>query len=235
MLGVRSPGVKFVWYKHRMHVDAPNDSRSSNSGVADLASVSVEQAPAWRVDRVPHPALPLLVAHDSDDAVVFVGFVNETGGAAASLAKFATRQGARLEVDSAVSDARRQLLEFLDGKRRTFDLQLAPHGTEFQRSAWEALVEIPFGETRSYGQQARAIGRPTAVRAIGHANGDNPIPVIMPCHRVLGANGSLTGFGGGVDVKRWLLQLERNPGSPPTWRPQGKSARHSTEQLGLFA
>ncbi|MEM6996341.1 MAG: methylated-DNA--[protein]-cysteine S-methyltransferase [Myxococcota bacterium] len=188
----------------------------------------------WRVDRVPHPALPLLVARDANDAVVFVGFVGETGAAAASLARFATRHDARVEVDSGDSPARRQLLEYLAGTRRDFDLEVAPLGTEFQRAAWGALQEIPFGQTRSYGDQARAIGRPTAVRAIGHANGDNPIPVIIPCHRVLGADGSLTGFGGGVDVKRWLLALERNPGHPPEWKPHGKSPRRANEQLGLF-
>ncbi|MBL4686568.1 MAG: methylated-DNA--[protein]-cysteine S-methyltransferase [Nannocystaceae bacterium] len=151
-----------------------------------------------------------------------------------SLSKFARRHNARLCVDSRDNPARRQLLEYLGGQRREFDLEVSLLGTEFQRKAWQALREIPFGQIRSYGEQARAIGRPTAVRAIGHANGDNPVPVIVPCHRVLGADGALTGFGGGVDVKRWLLALERTPGCPPAWRPKGSSPRHSQEQLGLF-
>ena len=188
----------------------------------------------WRFDRISHPALPLVVARDEADAVVFVGFDNETGDGMASLQRFATKHGAELDPDEASSPAHDQLVEYLDGRRRAFDVPLNLLGTEFQRAAWNALLEIPYGETRTYGAQAQAIGRPTAVRAIGHANGDNPIPVIVPCHRVIGANGSLTGFGGGVEVKRWLLALERTPDHPPTWTPVGDSARHSTEQLGLF-
>lgn len=188
----------------------------------------------WRVDRVSHPALSLLVVRDKHDAVVYVGFAVEMANALASLSKFAMRHNARLCVDSGDNPARRQLLEYLCGQRRDFELEVSLLGTEFQRKAWQALREIPFGQIRSYGDQARAIGRPTAVRAIGHANGDNPVPVIVPCHRVLGADGALTGFGGGVDVKRWLLALERSPGCPPAWRPKGSSPRHSQEQLGLF-
>ncbi len=103
---------------------------------------------------------------------------------------------------------RRQLDEYLAGRRRTFDIPLDFGGTEFQRLCWEALLRIPYGETRSYGQLAREIGRPAAVRAVGHANHDNPIGVIVPCHRVIGANGSLTGYAGGLDMKRALLELE---------------------------
>ncbi|MDH3706004.1 MAG: methylated-DNA--[protein]-cysteine S-methyltransferase [Acidimicrobiia bacterium] len=102
----------------------------------------------------------------------------------------------------------RQLDEYFSGRRTTFDLPLAPDGTDFQRQAWTALRAIPYGETRTYAQQAEAIGRPTAVRAIGAANGRNPLPVVVPCHRVIGADGSLTGFAGGVDAKRFLLDLE---------------------------
>jgi len=102
-----------------------------------------------------------------------------------------------------------QLEEYFAGKRRTFDLPLAPRGTAFQRSVWKALTKIPYGETASYGEIARRIGQPTASRAVGLANGANPLPIIVPCHRVIGADGSLTGFGGGPDVKRKLLALER--------------------------
>ena len=94
------------------------------------------------------------------------------------------------------------------GDRKAFDLPLAPRGTEFQRSVWDALLEIPYGQTTTYSAIAETISRPAAVRAVGAANGANPIPIIIPCHRVIGANGSLTGFGGGLDVKRTLLALE---------------------------
>jgi methylated-DNA-[protein]-cysteine S-methyltransferase len=105
-------------------------------------------------------------------------------------------------------EVRRQLDEYLAGRRRTFDLPLDPRGTEFQRLCWDALQAIPYGETRSYSAQARTIGRPSAIRAVGRANHDNPIGVIIPCHRVLGADGSLTGYAGGLDMKRTLLELE---------------------------
>lgn len=102
----------------------------------------------------------------------------------------------------------KQLDEYFAGKRDTFDLPLAPDGTAFQKQVWIALTKIPFGETRSYGEIAKSIGSPSASRAVGAANGRNPIPVIVPCHRVIGANGSLTGFGGGMKRKQYLLALE---------------------------
>lgn len=104
--------------------------------------------------------------------------------------------------------ARTQLDEYFALKRKRFDLPLAPRGTEFQLQVWNALREIPFGQTRSYAQQATTIGKPTATRAVGAANGRNPIPIIVPCHRVIGASGALTGFGGGIETKRFLLRLE---------------------------
>jgi methylated-DNA-[protein]-cysteine S-methyltransferase len=106
----------------------------------------------------------------------------------------------------------RQLEEYFTGRRRTFDLPIRMEGTEFQRRAWRMLVEIPYGETRSYGEQARRIGNPNASRAVGLANGRNPIPIVVPCHRVIGADGSLTGFGGGIERKRWLLEHEGRSG-----------------------
>jgi methylated-DNA-[protein]-cysteine S-methyltransferase len=102
----------------------------------------------------------------------------------------------------------RQLGEYFAGERRTFEIELDLGGTPFQRRVWNALREIPYGETRSYGEQANRIGAPDAVRAVGHANGQNPIAIVVPCHRVIGANGSLTGFGGGLENKRRLLDLE---------------------------
>ncbi len=108
------------------------------------------------------------------------------------------------------SDCIRQLDEYFDGKLRKFSLNLAPRGTPFQRQVWDALVQIPYGETRSYQDIARTIGNPKAVRAVGGSNARNPIAIIIPCHRVIGANGKLTGYAGGLQYKRALLDLERN-------------------------
>lgn len=101
-----------------------------------------------------------------------------------------------------------QLGEYFAGRRQKFDLPLAPRGTDFQRRVWRALTEIPYGRTISYGELARRIGQPSASRAVGLANGANPLPIVVPCHRVIGADGSLTGFGGGLPIKRKLLALE---------------------------
>jgi len=104
--------------------------------------------------------------------------------------------------------ARRQLTEYFAGTRREFNLPLRPQGTDFQQAVWQALLRIPFGEVASYGELARRIGKPTAMRAVGAANGRNPIPIIVPCHRVIGADGSLTGYSGGLWIKQKLLALE---------------------------
>ena len=104
--------------------------------------------------------------------------------------------------------ARQQLAEYFEGERREFDLPLKLSGTEFQMSVLQALQHIPYGETTSYAEIAERIGRPKAVRAVGAANGRNPIPIIVPCHRVIGSHGELTGFGGGLDTKEALLRLE---------------------------
>ena len=106
-----------------------------------------------------------------------------------------------------------QIDEYFSGCRTMFDLALDPVGTEFQLAAWRALCAIPYGETRTYADQARAVGRPTAVRAVGAANGRNPLTIVVPCHRVIGSDGSLTGYAGGVARKRALLELERGRGS----------------------
>ena len=107
-----------------------------------------------------------------------------------------------------IAAAVRQLEEYFAGTRRTFDLPLDPVGTAFQRAVWAQLLAIPYGETRSYADIARAIGRPSATRAVGAANGRNPLPIVAPCHRVIGSNGALTGFGGGLPNKILLLDLE---------------------------
>ncbi|MFA9430301.1 methylated-DNA--[protein]-cysteine S-methyltransferase [Egicoccus sp. AB-alg2] len=112
--------------------------------------------------------------------------------------------------DHVVAEAAAQLSEYFAGERRTFDLPLSfARGTDFQQQVWRALCEIPYGETVSYGELAARIGQPTASRAVGLANGRNPIGIIVPCHRVVGANGTLTGYGGGLGRKQQLLDLER--------------------------
>jgi len=103
----------------------------------------------------------------------------------------------------------RQLDAFFAGKLRDFDLPLKPRGTAFQQRVWRLLREIPFGETISYGELARRTGNPAASRAVGLANGSNPIAIVIPCHRVIGSNGKLTGYGGGLENKRWLIDFER--------------------------
>ncbi len=116
--------------------------------------------------------------------------------------------GQRESSDAVLGAARRQLREYFSGARREFDLPLAAHGTQFQHSVWQALAEIPYGELRSYSDLARQIGNPRAVRAVGAANGRNPLPIVVPCHRVIGSDGSLTGFAGGLAAKQLLLALE---------------------------
>lgn len=110
--------------------------------------------------------------------------------------------------DTAFDDLRGQLSEYFAGTRQEFVLPLHARGTAFQQRVWAALLEIPYGETASYGATATAIGAPTASRAVGLANGQNPISIVVPCHRVVGANGSLTGYGGGLEAKQWLLSHE---------------------------
>ena len=122
----------------------------------------------------------------------------------------------RVPLDELVEDGRhpilvateRQLEEYFAGKRKTFSVALDMRGTSFQKNVWEALLAIPFGETRSYGQLAKQLGNPQAVRAVGAANGRNPISIIVPCHRVIGSSGKLTGFAGGLETKAHLLNLE---------------------------
>ncbi len=107
-----------------------------------------------------------------------------------------------------INQTQYQLAEYFKGTRKTFDIPLSLVGTDFQKSAWNALLEIPYGKTISYGQQAKNIGSPKAMRAIGGANGANPISIVVPCHRVIGKSGKLTGYASGLDIKKFLLELE---------------------------
>jgi methylated-DNA-[protein]-cysteine S-methyltransferase len=117
-----------------------------------------------------------------------------------------------MEETPLLKKAANQLYEYLDGKRTSFELSLHPEGTPFQRSCWNALLTIPYGETRTYKEQAILTGNPKGCRAAGRANGLNPISIFIPCHRVIGSNGSLTGYAGGTDIKKRLLELEKEMG-----------------------
>ncbi|WP_237155078.1 methylated-DNA--[protein]-cysteine S-methyltransferase [Oryzibacter oryziterrae] len=152
------------------------------------------------------PIGPLLLAGEGE-RLSHVGFPQGKG-------RIAPRDDWQRD-DGAFSEARAQLTDYFGGKRRTFELALQPSGTAFQLAVWQALKDIPWGTTISYGELARRIGRPDASRAVGAANGANPIPIIVPCHRVIGANGSLTGFGGGIETKKFLLALEGAAGTQP--------------------
>jgi methylated-DNA-[protein]-cysteine S-methyltransferase len=119
-----------------------------------------------------------------------------------------TLGGGGTSPNALLAEAVRQLCAYFAGDLRQFDLPLDPRGTEFQQRVWRQVAMIPYGETRSYGQIAVAIGSPAAVRAVGAANGANPLPIVIPCHRVIGAGGKLTGYGGGLELKRRLLEME---------------------------
>ena len=136
---------------------------------------------------------------------------------------------AAVEDAAAFKDATEQLDAWFAGELRLFDLSLDADGTDFQCDVWTALRAIPFGETVSYAELALRIGRPTASRAVGAANGANPLPIVVPCHRVIGADGSLTGFAGGVETKRWLLAHEAGVAGPT-----GRSQPQASDQLSLF-
>lgn len=146
------------------------------------------------------PIGDILVAGDAD-GLKFVGFPSGKGRLEPEPEWFLDNKG--------FGDVKKQLSEYFAGRRTRFELKLAPNGTPFQLQVLNALQQIPYGETRSYRDIANGIGKPKAVRAVGAANGRNPLPIIIPCHRVIGANGSLTGFGGGLPTKRFLLDLEQ--------------------------
>ena len=137
-----------------------------------------------------------------------VTFVEENG-ALLAISTHRTFEGIEQETPL-IKEAYRQLSEYLKGERKGFDLALLIKGTTFQQQVWKALLEIPYGETRSYKQIAVAIGNPKAVRAVGMANNRNPLLIVVPCHRVIGANGKLVGYGAGIEKKEFLLRLEKS-------------------------
>lgn len=164
--------------------------------------------PASRGDRLQTPFGDLGLLIDSAgqlQRILFLGTAESLPEAAAPF--LAPRQ--TFEPDPAVAAPfAAQLQEYFTHRRTSFDLPLAPHGTKFQCQVWWHLLQIPYGETSSYAETAKSLGRPRAARAVGRANATNPLPVIVPCHRLVGSNGSLTGFAGGLDFKRGLLALE---------------------------
>lgn len=193
-----------------------------------LASPAVTVPSRWRVEAIDAaPDFPVWIAVAEDDAGELLMAVSL--GDPSHINAHARRHAARLERHSPTSRAAEQLRAYLLGTRKHFDLRVLPLGSEFERRAWQALTQIPFGETRSYAQQARMLATPGAARAVGRANGRNPVPIIIPCHRVIGSDGSLTGFAGGLHLKRWLLAHEGVRIDDPT-------SPHviSRDQLALF-
>jgi len=153
------------------------------------------------------PFGPILVAVDAQGRLCAVEFWNDEAEMRALLRRF--HDGAHAAFGKVAAPIREAFERYFAGDRAALkEVPWTTGGTEFQRKVWQALTTIPVGETWSYAQLAAAIGKPKAVRAVGLANGANPIPIVVPCHRVIGANGSLTGFGGGLDRKRWLLRHE---------------------------
>jgi methylated-DNA-[protein]-cysteine S-methyltransferase len=146
------------------------------------------------------PFGPILIAGD-EDGLRLINFQRHTSLPPAASAWVEDRQPLRNAID--------QLKAYFAGTLRTFTLQLAPPGTPFQQSVWQALQDIPYGETTSYGALARQLGKPQASRAVGAANGRNPLAIVIPCHRVIGSTGKLTGYAGGLDIKEALLDFER--------------------------
>ena len=153
-----------------------------------------------RYQYMDSPVEPLLLAAD-DNGLHLIEF-HSPRHPMARLEKWVEGKNSILDM------TRVQLDEYFSGARKEFDLPLAPQGTPFQTEVWHTLATIPYGETISYAQLAQRVGKPTAMRAVGAANGRNPLPIVLPCHRVIGADGSLTGFGGGLPTKQFLLELE---------------------------
>lgn len=172
------------------------------------------------------PTGSMLAAAD-DAGICLLEFCEDDDGSEACLRRLPSARGTRpvpaerhAHLDALVN----QLREYFAGDRQSFTLPVAAQGTEFQRRAWAYLLTIPFGQTRSYGAQARALGDTRAVRAVGRANGSNPLAILVPCHRVIGATGHLTGYAGGIERKRWLLEHEQRFGDGRLFSPGVKAA-----------
>lgn len=160
------------------------------------------------VDQVESPAGPLAFAVDEKGALIRLHFMNSDHGPV--MEDELTDEGYTLETDeSQTAKVREELSEYASGRRTTFDASLALAGSEWQKSVWRELTRIPFGETRSYGEIADSLGRPGAARAVGRANATNVLPLVVPCHRVIAADGTLGGFNGGLHLKTRLLEHER--------------------------
>lgn len=160
------------------------------------------------LDTAPSPAGPLAFAVDASGALLRLQFIE--GAYPRTIEQALERDGYPLARDpERTAAARRQLEQYHNGERRTFDLPLAPRGSAWQARVWRALRAIPFGQTRGYGELALELGAPHAARAVGRANATNPLPLVVPCHRLVGADGALTGFAGGVALKARLLAHER--------------------------
>ena len=171
-----------------------------------------------RYTWVDSPVGPILLAGDGKEVQII-----QFGVGRQTKAKPREPQPGWVEERAPFAEVMSQLTDYFSGSRQQFQMLLAPRGTEFQQRVWTALQLIPYGETVSYGELASAIGKPSAVRAVGAANGANPIGIVIPCHRVIGADGSLTGYGGGIENKAKLLAHER----------QNASARSAPVQFGL--
>ena len=166
------------------------------------------EAAGWAQARLDHPRIPLLIAVDEDGALAEIRFDAERSEPTPSGDRSKLAETPSAAALAGIRGATAQLQEYFAGERQVFELVLRPQGTDFQRRAWSALMAIPFGETRTYGQQAALLGDPKASRAVGRANSLNPLPIVVPCHRVIGSSGQLTGFAGGLERKRWLLDHE---------------------------
>lgn len=196
----------------------PGLTDTATDTTIDTDTDSANASPALAAARHTAPSIraPLLVLTEVESPVGMLQLIASDSGIRALLWPMEgerVRVGPTEIVDAAdhpvLGETKEQLIQYFAGTRTKFDLPLDPVGTEFQLDAWRALSNIGYGKTASYAEQALKIGRPKAVRAVGAANGKNPISIIVPCHRVIGSNGSLTGFAAGVDAKRWLLDHER--------------------------
>ncbi|HEX5167262.1 MAG TPA: methylated-DNA--[protein]-cysteine S-methyltransferase [Thermomicrobiales bacterium] len=159
------------------------------------------------LETVDSPAGPLTFAVNEDGALLFLSFLE--GHYPTTIEEDLINEGYTCLSDpERTAHVRQQLVEYASGERTTFDLPVVLQGTEWQKAVWRELMQVPFGETRTYGELARSLGRPQASRAVGRANGTNRIPLVIPCHRIIGADGTLTGFGGGLHLKTALLTHE---------------------------